>query len=470
MARPTSAPGRTTRRIASSWVVAVEALDRRSSPVGLYGRTSPGGHGGGASGTSALPVGYVPAGAGGGSGATATVPGAGGAPSGGGQGLPDGCGVWGPGWPVAGGAGAGAAGGTGGYLRSGWGGRRCDQYAGWGGGGGGGWYGGGGGGGGVTGGAGGGGGSGYGPAGSAYVLGESGAHGVISVSYHVWVDLGGGPMTSAPTIATRGPAGLPVPAHDLFYLGANSQVVQRIVTGGVPGPEYVLGGVLYPGSTVAALWSQHGQRLDLFARGTRSELWQLSFTWSAGWGTWRTVAGVGSLTSDPAVTSMQPDSLDVFFRGAGNDLQHLRLLDGRAQEPASLGGDLVTGPAVVTLDGATRVVSGENQQLFERGVWVERVWYDAKPGWSRLVNGSANRVLSAVPSLYSPAAGRLDIALRNTSSGLAWTRRAGSTFETTNAPSPAGSAPALITTPEGEGVVYLRGHHDRLMALGLGPR
>ncbi len=369
-------------------------------------------------------------------------------PSGGAQGLPDGCGVWGPGWPVAGGAGAGASGGAGGYLRSGWGGRRCDQYAGWGGGGGGGWYGGGGGGGGITGGAGGGGGSGYGPNGSTNVLGEPGAHGMISVSYRTWVDLGGGPMTSAPTVATRGQAGLPVPAHDLFYLGANSQVVQRIVTDGVPGPEHSIGGVLYPGSTVAALWTRQGQRLDLFGRGPQSELYQLSFTWTSGWGTWHVVAPAGSLTSDAAVTSMRPDSLDVFFRGAGHDLQHLRLLDGRPQDPVSLGGDLVTGPAAITTDGITRVVAGENERFFERGVWVERVWYDAKPGWTRIVNGSPYRVLSAVPSLYSPTAGRVDIALRptntgTTSSGLSWTRHAGSTFETTNAPSPGRFGPGV---------------------------
>ena len=441
---------------------------------GQYGRTSPGGHGGGASGNSALAVRDVPAGAGGGVGGSATGPGSGGAgsggaASGGAQGLPDGCGVWGPGWPVAGGAGAGASGGAGGYLRSGWGGRRCDQYAGWGGGGGGGWYGGGGGGGGITGGAGGGGGSGYGPDGSTNVLGEPRAHGMISISYRTWVDLGGGPMTSAPTLATRGEAGQPVPAHDLFYLGANSQVVQRIVTDGVPGPEYSIGGVLYPGSTVAALWSRQGQRLDLFGRGPRSELYQLSFSWTTGWGAWHVVAPAGSLTSDAAVTSMRPDSLDVFFRGAGHDLQHLRLLDGRPQDPVSLGGDLVTGPAAITTDGVTRVVAGENEHYFERGVWVEHVWYDVKPGWTRNVNGSPYRVLSAVPALYSPAEARVDVALRNASSGLSWTRHAGSPVETTNAPSPAGSAPALITTPAGEGVVYLRGDHDRLVALGLGP-
>ena len=46
----------------------------------------------------------------------------------------------------------------------------------------------------------------------------------------------------------------------------------------------------------------------------------------------------------------------------------------------------------------------------------------------------------------------------------------GSPVETTTAPSPAGSAPAIVTTPDGDGVVYLRGQDDQLIALGLGPR
>ena len=275
-------------------------------------------------------------------------------------------------------------------------------------------------------------------------------------------------MTSAPTVAARGTTGLPVPDHDLFYLDQNSQVIQRVVADGVPGPEYNLGAVLYPGSTVAALWSADGDRLDLFGRGTESALWQKSFTWSSGWGAWTARTGAGTLTSDPSVTSMRSGSLDVFFRGVGHDLQHVRIIDGQVTSAVSLGGNLSTGPAAITTGGITRVVSGQHVTGFEPGVWVEHSPYDGK-GWARNVIGDPQRYMTAAPALFSPASGKVDVALRNADSGLNWTRRI-SHFEETTAPSPAGSAPAIVTTPDGDGVVYLRGQDNRLVALGLGPR
>ncbi len=85
-------------------------------------------------------------------------------------------------------------------------------------------------------------------------------------------------MTSAPTVAPRPPVAGQPDQHDVFYLNANSQVIQRIVTNGVAGPEHNHGAVLYPGSTVAAVWRPDGKRLDLFGRGTESALWQKTFT------------------------------------------------------------------------------------------------------------------------------------------------------------------------------------------------
>ena len=275
----------------------------KQPPAGIPGS---GGNGGGAT-LAGGQGGYVSGawvGAGGGGGGS-NVGGSGGGASGGGS-LYDGCGIWDPAWPIAGGAGAVAVGGGGGYLASGWNGARCDQDAAWGGGGGGGWYGGGGGGGGITGGAGGGGGSGYAPPGSASTVGEPGAHGVITISYldpsNGWVDLDGpgdGTMTSAPTVAMRPQTGKLFPIHDVFYLDGNSQVVQRVVTEGAPGPEHHLGAVLSPASTVAAHWRADGQRLDLFGRGTESALWQKTFTFADGWGSWHAITAAGTLSSTP---------------------------------------------------------------------------------------------------------------------------------------------------------------------------
>ena len=150
-------------------------------------------------------------------------------------------------------------GGAGGYLRSSGMREACRQYAGWGGGGGGGWYAGGGGGGGITGGGGGGGGSAYAPPGSNNTPYGARTAGKITIAYvrasDDWVGLGGSPMTSAPTVVTTIDYGKLAPRHDVFYLNQHSAVIWRSVTEGVPGPEINLGATLYPGSTVAAIWS-----------------------------------------------------------------------------------------------------------------------------------------------------------------------------------------------------------------------
>ncbi len=256
------------------------AITYDNAPHGIPGAGGNGGVGGDGEPGQNVSGSWV--GAGGGGGGTATAAGGAGGPSAPGNYLYNGCGFWDPAFPNPGDPGAGNAGGVGGYLFSG-NGRRCDQYRGWGGGGGGGWFGGGGGGGGITGGAGGGGGSGHAPAGSTSSLGMHGAPGVITVAYSAWQAVAGtSTMTSAPTVAPSTTAPGQPDQHDVFYLNANSQVIQRLVTNGVAGPEHNLGAVLFPGSTVAAAWRPDGKRLDLFARGTESALWQKTLHLDAG--------------------------------------------------------------------------------------------------------------------------------------------------------------------------------------------
>ena len=221
--------------------------DYPTIPNGLPGIGGNGGGGAGGAGAQGGNVTNVWAGAGGGHGGGNTAGGlGGGAQANGGFDAYNTCH-----YAYGGGSGALAWGGPGAYLRRGQGHNQplnpdlttCDATGAFGGGGGGGWYGGGGGGTGNTGGSGGGGGSSYGPAGStAGPLGAVGAHGSITVSFRDpatgWVGLaGGGQQTSAPTAVLR-PAGLhPAPTQDVFYLDANSQVAQRIVTDGVPSPS-----------------------------------------------------------------------------------------------------------------------------------------------------------------------------------------------------------------------------------------
>ncbi len=120
---------------------------------------------------------------------------------------------------------------------------------------------------------------------------------------------GGDTMTSAPTVAPRTTTPGQPAQHDVFYLNKDSQVIQRVVTNGVASPEYNLGAVLSPGSTVAAAWRPDGKRLDLFGRGTENALWQKTFTWAGGWGDWHGRARPPeSSTSDPTAVSVDSDA------------------------------------------------------------------------------------------------------------------------------------------------------------------
>ncbi len=298
-------------------------------------------------------------GAGGGAGGTATGPGGGGGPSSPADFLYNGCGFWDPAYPAGGAGGVTTTGGAGGFLYSASG-RRCDQFRGWGGGGGGGWRGGGGGGGGITAGAGGGGGSGHAPAGSTTSQGSYGATGLITITYSAWTSVSGtSTMTSAPTVAPRPTAPGQPDQHDVFYLDQNSQVIQRVVTNGVAGPEHNLGAVLSPGSTVAAAWRPDGQRLDLFGRGTENALWQKTFTWAGGWGAWHPVAGTLPLISDPTAVSTANNQVQIFYRKADEvRLERVRLVDGQPVYRAGVNGSsrMVTGPTAAALpDGRIRV-------------------------------------------------------------------------------------------------------------------
>ena len=124
----------------------------------------------------------------------------------------------------------------------------------------------------------------------------------------------------------------------MFYLDANSQVIQRVVTEGVPGPEHNLGAVLFPGSTVAAVWRPDGERLDLFGRGTESALWQKPFTWASGWGGWHGVTGTARYSPTPTAVSSRPPARRV-LPTERQSAEQVPLLDGQRRSRSSRAGD-----------------------------------------------------------------------------------------------------------------------------------
>ncbi len=445
------------------------AITYQNAPHGIPGA---GGAGGGTGdGSDGENVSGAWVGAGGGGGGTTTAVGGGGGPSNPLNGLYNGCGIWNPAYPTPGVSGAGATGGSGGYLFGGSG-QRCDLYHGWGGGGGGGWYAGGGGGGGITGGAGGGGGSGHAPTGSTSTLGQPGAHGQITISYVApgdWAGLGGGPMTSAPTAVPRPAGDQPEPTQDVFYLDKNSQVIQRVVTNGVASPEYNLGAVLYPGSTVAAVWRSDG-RLDLFGRGTENALWQKSYTAPGGWGGWIARTSAGTLTSSPSVVSVTAPQLDVFFRGTDNQLTQVTSINGTWTTPKTAPGGqlLASAPSAVVTDAG---LGGVDVYAQCGGVLCRWAYY--RGGWlilGRPVNSAI--VPTSAPSVITFGTDRTQVAVRGRDNHLILWRAESVDWNPTDLgepPSPAGSSIAMAPMSGTNTILYARGSQGSLTARTIAP-
>ena len=343
--------------------------------------------------------------------------------------------------------------------------------------GGGGWYGGGGGGVRVDGAAGGGGGSGYGPAGSTSTpLGEPGANGKITISYvdpsSGWVDFSeGGQMTSAPTAVMR-PAGAwqPEPTQDVFYLDDSNQVIQRVVTNGVPSPEYNLGHVLYPGSTVAAVW-RTGGRLDLFGRGTENALWQKAYSAQTGWGAWiRRTHPASSPPAPPSshrwwagwtCSSAAPTTCSCRPPPPWAPGPHPR--PSAAADPPSTPHPPPWSPTLP--QGRVNIYAGCNGALCS--------WRYANDGgdvyfWGRIPGVS----VTAAPTAASPGPGRVQVSVRDNAGNLIlWQTNAAGYYPTNLGPAPpaAGSSIGVAPMSATTSVLYARGSQGTLVGRSIAP-
>ena len=274
-------------------------------------------------------------------------------------------------------------------------------------------------------------------------------------------------MASAPTAVIRNGPGW----HDVFYLNTAGNVVQRVVSNGVPSPEYDLGGSMQPGSTVAAAWRPGFQRLDLFGRGVDGALMHKEFTWATGWGDWVALTPPGTLTSAPSAAAVDATRTEVFFRDNERLLNQVHVVDGQpvVHEVVALNGHrLTTGPtAVARVGGDISVLMGvesPSDGISDLDVFH---WYGDRATWT--VNEKPWGRITSSPAAYHSGV-TMKVAARDVTGALAWTRHdidddvaTGPIWRTAPAPSLAGSAPAVVTTPGARTFVYLRSHDNQLI-------
>ncbi len=311
-----------------------------------------------------------------------------------------------PGISQPGAAGRLGVGGSGGHFVN-VAGKDCYELRGWGGGGGGGYTGGGGGAAGAFNGAGGGGGSSYGPAGSTTLKGQPSAHGYVRVTYLMsasgWLDQGISASSDPVVIKRGGDANI----VDLFWLDANRQAWHRSYTDGVPSADDYLGGILYQGSSLAAV-STGPNRIDVFARGTESALWQTTFN-GTGWSGWAPRSAENQLASSPTAASWGPGRIDVFAQAPGNTLVQFWGDNLVPSNQHNLGGTVLGPPAAVSWgDNRIDIVypSSGLPGITDTG-W--KVWDPTRGGWQAEQRIAVDSWASG-PAITSAAPGRLEIA------------------------------------------------------------
>jgi glucose/arabinose dehydrogenase len=162
------------------------------------------------------------------------------------------------------------------------------------------------------------------------------------------------------------------------------------------------------GAVAATTWGP--SRLDLFARGAGNDL--VHKWWVAGWSGWESLGSPpGGLASAPAAVAWAAGRIDVFVDGADSQLWH-KWWAGGWSGWESLGGWVTSTPTVTTW-GAGRL------DVFVRGAdnTLQHLYWAA--GWSSWESlGASPGGLVSAPGGVSWGSGRIDVFVQGTDNQL----------------------------------------------------
>ncbi len=221
----------------------------------------------------------------------------------------------------------------------------------------------------------------------------------------------------------------------VFWRGSNGGLVQSWFSGGRWwGPVDLGMGPLGSAPTVAV---QASGEIDVFWRGANGGLWEAFYAN----GRWLGPLdlGVGPLTSAPAATAWGTE-VDVYWRGADGSLREFYWANQSWHGPITLGmGPLGSGPAAAAnASGAQSVYwQGADGGLWQ-ALYANRVW----TGPSRIDVG----VIGTAPTVNVRPSGERDVFWRGTDGKLKEAYWLGNWYGPLNfAPSGLASAPSAVT-------------------------
>ena len=209
-----------------------------------------------------------------------------------------------------------------------------------------------------------------------------------------------------------------------------------------------INGIIAEPSLAPTAVSWGSGRVDVFERGADNNIYHKWFA-NGGWSGWENLGGT---TYDaPAVSSWGAGRLDLFVRGTDNVIYHKWYQDGYGWSGwESLGGATYSAPTAVSW-GSGRI------DLFVRGTdnAIYQKWYQS--GWSGWVGISGPNTTYDAPSVSSWAPGRLDLFVRGTDNVIyhkwyqsgwsGWESLGGATY----------SAPTAVSWGSGRIDLFVRG-------------
>lgn len=216
-----------------------------------------------------------------------------------------------------------------------------------------------------------------------------------------------GPIDSGVAVASTGPSEL-----HLFHVSAAGVMLYRQWDGDPAtwnDAWIALGSSMKVDATTNPdAISIDGTRLDVFARGSDDELYQITSSDGGGtWGGWESLGGV--LTSAPTVASWGSNRMDVLVRGADYAIWH-RAWNGIGWTNwGSIGGIFSSAPDAVSWGpDHISVVAKDGANNLQMKTWDGSAW----SAWLEMGGN-----LTSGPSISSPGSGRLDIFSRALNTG-----------------------------------------------------
>lgn len=196
-------------------------------------------------------------------------------------------------------------------------------------------------------------------------------------------------LSSAPSVNARGFGVLEI----FGQLGSN--IIHRTYRAGF-GPWQSMPAVTATSAPASVSWASN--RIDVFVKGASNELRHAWREDGSDWGGWENLGCC--FDTAPTVSSWAPGRLDIFI-GAGGSLWHLWHDNGWG-DWENLGGSITSAPAAVSW------ASGRID-IFAKGASNEltHLWYSTSGGWGRFENLGC--CFDTAPGVASWGSGRLDV-------------------------------------------------------------